>query len=75
MDGDDLEESCNIECSDNLIPSPEQDSQGNVMLRFCYFLATEDCYDGRASSTLMGYFSAVCGLSHPDGADFLRPAY
>jgi hypothetical protein len=29
--------------------------------------------DGRASSTLLIYLSAVCELSIPNGAEFLRP--
>ncbi|KAL7791475.1 hypothetical protein V8C37DRAFT_382497 [Trichoderma ceciliae] len=29
--------------------------------------------DGQTSSTMLNYFSAVCGLSWPDGTTFLRP--
>lgn len=51
-----------------------QDQQADVVLRFCYFMATEDFDDGQASSTLLVYFSAICGLSGQDGSEFARPA-
>jgi hypothetical protein len=51
----------------------QQDPEADVLLRFCSFITTEDFEDGIASSTLLIYFSAVCGLSLPDGAEFLRP--
>ncbi|KJZ70995.1 hypothetical protein HIM_09606 [Hirsutella minnesotensis 3608] len=54
-------------------PGVQQDPHADTILRFCYHMATEDFEDGRASSTLLIYFSAVCGLSVPDGAEFLRP--
>lgn len=51
----------------------QQDPQADILLRFCSHMTTEDFEDGKASSTLLIYFSAVCGLSPPDGAEFLRP--
>lgn len=55
-------------------PRPGQDQQLDVVLRFCLFLAMEDFDDGQASATLLVYFSAVCGLSGENGAEFARPA-
>ncbi|PWI64591.1 hypothetical protein PCL_09521 [Purpureocillium lilacinum] len=51
----------------------EQDPQADILLRFCSGMVTEDFQDGKASSTLLVYFGAVCGLSLPEGAEFLRP--
>ncbi len=53
---------------------PAQDRQLDVVLRFCLFMAMEEFDDGQASSTLLVYFSAVCGLSGDNGAEFARPA-
>ncbi|KAH7191033.1 hypothetical protein BKA60DRAFT_613064 [Fusarium oxysporum] len=55
----------------------EYDSQSNpaadVLLRFCYFAIAED-FEGRlASSTMLVYFSAVRGLSTPNGNEYLQP--
>ncbi|PON20041.1 hypothetical protein TGAM01_v211085 [Trichoderma gamsii] len=50
------------------------DPAADAILRFLYLLATEDFTDGQSSSTMLVYFSAVCGLSPPAGANFLRPA-
>ena len=37
-------------------------------------MVTEDFEDGRPSSTLLVYFSAVRGLSKQEGNEYLRPA-
>ncbi|KAH7233832.1 uncharacterized protein BKA55DRAFT_598045 [Fusarium redolens] len=50
-----------------------EDPLGDIVLRFCYDMATEDFEDGRASSSLLVYFSAVRGLSRPRGDEYLRP--
>lgn len=55
-------------------PLPTQDRQLDVVLRFCLFMAMDEFEDGQASSTLLVFFSAVCGLSGDDGAEFARPA-
>ncbi|RKK65963.1 hypothetical protein BFJ69_g15821, partial [Fusarium oxysporum] len=49
-------------------------ASAGIILRFCYEMATEDFEDGRASSTLLVYFSAVRGLSEKEGAKYMRPA-
>jgi hypothetical protein len=43
-----------------------QDPATDALLRFCYFAVSEDFEGGVASSTMLVYFSAVCGLSTPD---------
>ncbi|KJZ71002.1 hypothetical protein HIM_09613 [Hirsutella minnesotensis 3608] len=45
----------------------------DALLRFCYFMITEDFGAGSASSTMLVYFSGVRGLSWPDGREYLRP--
>ncbi len=37
-------------------------------------MATEDYDDGCSGSSLLVYFAGLCGLSQPDGAEFVRPA-
>lgn len=49
------------------------DPTADVVLRFCYHMVTEDLEDGRASSSLLIYFSAVRGLSRPSEDEYLRP--
>jgi len=53
---------------------PPQDPKADLVLQFCLFMATEDFKDGNSKSTMLVYFSAVCGLTLPTGANFLRPA-
>ncbi|KAH7243761.1 hypothetical protein B0J15DRAFT_428922, partial [Fusarium solani] len=50
-----------------------QDPAADILLRFCYFAITEDFEGGVASSTMLVYFSAVRGLSTPDGDEYLQP--
>ncbi|KAM6505403.1 hypothetical protein FSOLCH5_014622 [Fusarium solani] len=50
-----------------------QDPAADILLRFCYFSITEDFEGGVASSTMLAYFSAVRGLSTPDGDEYLQP--
>lgn len=50
-----------------------QDPATDILLRFCYFAITEDFEDGVASSTMLVFFSAVRGLSTPDGDEYLQP--
>jgi hypothetical protein len=45
----------------------------DLMLRFGYFLVTEEYEDGRSSSTLLVYFSGILGISI-DGSTFERPS-
>ncbi|KJZ70098.1 hypothetical protein HIM_10501 [Hirsutella minnesotensis 3608] len=75
-DGESIEAGGRLSDDDRTVsdrPGVQQDPHADTILRFCYHMATEDFEDGRASSTLLIYFSAVCGLSVPDGAEFLRP--
>jgi hypothetical protein len=47
----------------------------DILLRFCYSAVTED-YDGDvASSTMLVYFSAVRGLTTPEGDEYLKPHF
>ncbi|KAM6513637.1 hypothetical protein FALCPG4_016020 [Fusarium falciforme] len=50
-----------------------QDPAADILLRFCYFAITEDFEGGVASSTMLVFFSAVRGLSIPDGEEYLQP--
>ncbi|KAI3567768.1 hypothetical protein IWW34DRAFT_825181 [Fusarium oxysporum f. sp. albedinis] len=50
-----------------------QDPTADILLRFCYFAITEDFEGGLASSTMLVYFSAMRGLSTPDGNEYLQP--
>ncbi|KAM0361930.1 hypothetical protein ACHAPK_011646, partial [Fusarium culmorum] len=50
-----------------------QDPAADILLRFCYFAITEDFDRGLASSTMLVYFSAVRGLSRPEGNEYLQP--
>ncbi|SPJ82463.1 uncharacterized protein FTOL_09868 [Fusarium torulosum] len=50
-----------------------QDPAADVLLRFCYFAIAEDFDGGLASSTMLVYFSAVRGLSTPNGNEYLQP--
>jgi hypothetical protein len=45
----------------------------DLMLRFGYFLVTEEYEDGRSASTLLVYFSGVLGISI-NGLTFERPS-
>jgi hypothetical protein len=45
----------------------------DLMLRFGYFLVTEEYEDGISSSTLLVYFSGILGISI-DGSTFERPS-
>ncbi|KAI8710743.1 hypothetical protein NCS52_01534000 [Fusarium sp. LHS14.1] len=60
------------------VPSRETDDSCDpsvdAVLRFCYEMITEHFDDGRASSALLVYFSAVRGLSRQEGNEYLRPA-
>ncbi|KAH7111675.1 hypothetical protein B0J13DRAFT_461852, partial [Dactylonectria estremocensis] len=49
------------------------DPAADIILQLLHFMATEDFEDGRSSSALLVYFSAVRGLSGLQGDDFLRP--
>ncbi|KAF9767933.1 hypothetical protein IL306_014834, partial [Fusarium sp. DS 682] len=50
------------------------DESADAVLRFCFEMVTEDFEDGKSSSTLLVYFSAVRGLSKEEGNEYLRPA-
>ncbi|KAI5456833.1 hypothetical protein BGZ63DRAFT_417761 [Mariannaea sp. PMI_226] len=55
-------------------PSSKPDDQAvDILLRFCYFMVTEDFEHGIASSTMLVYFSAVRGLANHDGHKYLQP--
>ncbi|KAF4981747.1 hypothetical protein FDECE_17640 [Fusarium decemcellulare] len=45
----------------------------DLLLRFCYFALCEEFEDGLAGSTMLVYFSAVRGLSAPNGDEYLMP--
>jgi len=45
----------------------------DLVLQLLQFLATEECEDGRPSSTLLIYFASVVGISS-DGLTFERPS-
>lgn len=49
------------------------DPAADLVLRLAYYMTTEDFADGRSSSTMLVFFSAVRGLSGPDGEQYLRP--
>ncbi|WJG35767.1 uncharacterized protein FOBCDRAFT_241825 [Fusarium oxysporum Fo47] len=53
--------------------SDGHDPAADVLLRFCYFAIAEDVEGGLASSTMLVYFSAVRGLSTPNGNEYLQP--
>ncbi|RKK24090.1 hypothetical protein BFJ66_g16878 [Fusarium oxysporum f. sp. cepae] len=46
----------------------------DALLRFCYEMAIEQFDDGKSSSTLLVYFSAVRGISGLEGNKFMRPS-
>ncbi|KAI7771118.1 hypothetical protein LZL87_013445 [Fusarium oxysporum] len=50
-----------------------QDPALDILLRFCYSNVTEDFDGGVASSTMLVYFSAVRGLTTPEGDEYLKP--
>jgi hypothetical protein len=50
-----------------------QDPTLNILLRFYYSAVTEDYDGGVASSTMLVYFSAVRGLTTPEGDEYLKP--
>ncbi|KAG7412160.1 hypothetical protein Forpe1208_v009610 [Fusarium oxysporum f. sp. rapae] len=50
-----------------------QDPALDILLRFCYSTVTEDFDGGVASSTMLVYFSAVRGLTTPEGDEYLKP--
>ncbi|KAJ6438994.1 hypothetical protein O9K51_08397 [Purpureocillium lavendulum] len=50
-----------------------QDPPADVLLRFAYYMVTEEYHSGKANSTLLTYFTSVCGLSLPNGSEFLGP--
>ncbi|CEJ83200.1 hypothetical protein VHEMI03220 [[Torrubiella] hemipterigena] len=50
------------------------DHQLDALLSFCLYMVKEEFHDGQANSTMIGFFSAICGLSLPDGKEYLRPA-
>ncbi|OAQ59779.1 hypothetical protein VFPBJ_11599 [Purpureocillium lilacinum] len=52
---------------------PPQDPPADVLLRFAFYMATEIFHNGKAESTLLVYFTGVCGLSQPSGSEFLGP--
>lgn len=73
-DGDQSDqESILNEDSDCQVTGPN-DPHADVVLRFYYDMATEDFKDGQSSSSMLVYYSAVRGLSRPDGNEYLRPA-
>jgi hypothetical protein len=47
------------------------DESADAVLRFCFEMVTEDFEDGKSSSTLLVYFSAVRGLSKEEGNEYL----
>ncbi|KAH7173080.1 hypothetical protein DER46DRAFT_679212 [Fusarium sp. MPI-SDFR-AT-0072] len=49
------------------------DPAADLVLRLAYYMTTEGFADGRSSSTMLVFFSAVRGLSDPDGEQYLRP--
>ena len=74
IDGESEDEDEAEETRGRAVDVVKQDRQADVLLRFCYFLATEDFNDGQALSTLLIYFSAVCGLEGEHATSFKRPA-
>ncbi|CEJ92613.1 hypothetical protein VHEMI08252 [[Torrubiella] hemipterigena] len=52
----------------------DPDNQLDALLSFCLYMVKEEVHDGQANSTMIGFFSAICGLSLPDGKEYLRPA-
>ncbi|EGU86423.1 hypothetical protein FOXB_03059 [Fusarium oxysporum f. sp. conglutinans Fo5176] len=50
-----------------------QDPASDILLRFCYSAVTEDFDSSIASSIMLVYFSAMRGLSTPDGDKYLKP--
>ncbi|KAH7186996.1 hypothetical protein DER44DRAFT_816686 [Fusarium oxysporum] len=49
------------------------DPAADLVLRLAYYMVTEDFEDGRSSSTMFVFFSAIRGLSGTDGEEYLRP--
>ncbi|KAF9777496.1 hypothetical protein IL306_004401 [Fusarium sp. DS 682] len=49
------------------------DPAADFVLRLAYYMVTEDFEDGRSSSTMLVFFSAVRGLSGTGGEEYLRP--
>lgn len=50
------------------------DNSVDTLLRFYYKMAIEEFEDGKSSSTLLVYFSAVRGISSHKGNKFMRPS-
>lgn len=50
------------------------DNSVDALLRFRYEMAIEEFDDGKSSSTLLVYFSAVRGISSHEGNKFMRPS-
>ncbi|KAH7190153.1 hypothetical protein DER44DRAFT_620469, partial [Fusarium oxysporum] len=50
-----------------------QDPAADILLYFRYSAITEDFNRGLTSSTMLVYFSAVRGLSSPEGNEHLQP--
>ncbi|KAF4415207.1 hypothetical protein FACUT_13594 [Fusarium acutatum] len=48
------------------------DPAADLVLRLAYYMVTEDFEDGRSSSTMLVFFSAVRGLSGTGGEGYLR---
>ncbi|CAM1507685.1 Fc.00g073260.m01.CDS01 [Cosmosporella sp. VM-42] len=67
------DDSASHQSSDDGLDAPPDDPAVDVILRFCYATVTEDFLDGTASSTMLIYFSAVRGLSSPNGDEYLPP--
>ncbi|RGP61048.1 hypothetical protein FLONG3_10653 [Fusarium longipes] len=60
--------------ADEVSPStPTYDPAADLILRFFSYAAMEEFEDSKSSSSLLVYFSAVRGLSTPDGDELLRP--
>uniref|UniRef100_A0A0C4DIR1 Uncharacterized protein n=1 Tax=Fusarium oxysporum (strain Fo5176) TaxID=660025 RepID=A0A0C4DIR1_FUSOF len=59
--------------SSNSQENHPQDPALDILLRFCYSAVTEDFDGGVASSTMLVYFSAVRGLTTPEGDEYLKP--
>lgn len=73
-DNGEQEEADVEERTDEAVSSmPNCDPAADLILRLFYYAATEEFEDSRSSSSLLVYFSAIRGLSPPDGAEFLRP--
>ncbi|KAH7464027.1 hypothetical protein FOMA001_g17942 [Fusarium oxysporum f. sp. matthiolae] len=59
--------------SSNSQENHPQDPALDILLRFCYSAVAEDFDGGVASSTMLVYFSAVRGLTTPEGDEYLKP--